>query len=162
MAKLFAFFVLNEFSCFVSSNAISEAAWPLSSPFWYSRSTVVHLTAFEGFGISGVKGHQPWKNRSQLLAALSAELFTWKLSLKGISFLLPYLSSDTVFFFFQKRTTSPLTEKVSRPQIRSSSEHSLEVPIGSSLITLFRASATPAICWPAARVEDCLINWICF
>lgn len=113
MAKLFAFFVLNEFSCFVSSNAISEAAWPLSSPFWYSRSTVVHLTAFEGFGISGVKGHQPWKNRSRLLAALSAELFTWKLSVKGISFLLPYLSSDTVFFFFQKRTTSPLTEKVS-------------------------------------------------
>lgn len=113
MAKLCAFFVLKEFSCFVSSNAISEAVWPLLSPFLYSRSTVVHLTVFEGFGISGVKGHQPWENRSQLLSALSADLFTWKLSLKGLSFLRPYLGSDTVFFF-RKRMASPLTEKVSK------------------------------------------------
>lgn len=113
MAKLFAFFVLKEFSCFVSSNAASEAVWPLLSPFWYSRSVVVRLTVFQGFEISEVKGHQPWENRSQLLSALSADLFTWNLSLKGISFLLPYLGSDTVFFFFQKRMASPLTEKVS-------------------------------------------------
>lgn len=39
--------------------------------------------------------------------ALSAGLFTWKLSLKGIRFLLPYLGSDTVPFFKNEKKGQP-------------------------------------------------------
>lgn len=113
MAKLFVSLDLNELSCFVNNGAISEAAWPQFSQSSHSCSRVAHLTpspghalqpqVFESVGVRGVKGQQPWENRAQLPSAISADLFTWKLSLKGISFLLPYLGSDTALFFKKKK-----------------------------------------------------------
>lgn len=42
----------------------------------------------ESLGVKGIKGYPPWENRPQLPSAIPADLFTWKLSLKDISFLL--------------------------------------------------------------------------
>lgn len=44
MAKLFVSLGLNELSCFVNNNAISEAAWPQFSQSSHSCSGVAHLT----------------------------------------------------------------------------------------------------------------------
>lgn len=69
---------------------------PLSSRLWHP----LQPQASEDLGVRRIKGSQAWESRAQLP---STDLFTWKLSLKGISFLLPYLCADTLLPFKRKR-----------------------------------------------------------
>lgn len=116
-------------------------ACAVATSVWELRNQLDQRPAVLGKQSSASLSHLSW-------------LFTWKLSLKGISFLLPYLGSDTALCFRKKKKKKkgrlhfPLGKAAEHALFRlgiSSLKWALtQVPIGPSLIVL--SLAWPPLC----------------